>query len=85
MDAQIAGDWRDKRKWIKIRRLQDLPAKFHKGLVVTQCGLGKCKIKGVFRVSGYRDLIALVGTQLEGLGIPAYMDHNRNGTLDRGS
>jgi hypothetical protein len=29
----------------------------------------------VFRILGYRDLIALVGPELQGLGIPGYMDH----------
>ena len=32
-------------------------------------------MREVFRVLGYRDLIALVGPELQGLGIPEYMDH----------
>ena len=42
---------------------------------MTLTGLGTVKVGQVFRVLGYRDLIALVGPELKGLGIPGYMDH----------
>ena len=42
---------------------------------MTLKGLGTVKVGEVFRVLGYRDLIALVGPELQGLGIPGYMDH----------
>jgi hypothetical protein len=50
--------------------LQDLPPKFCQGAVVTLRGCGKVKVGEVFRVLGYRDLMALVGPELQGLGIP---------------
>ena len=42
---------------------------------MTLRGLGKVKVGEVFRVLGYWDLIALVGTELQDLGIPRKMDH----------
>ena len=60
---------------MEIRRLQDLPPKFCKGALVTPRRLGKVKVGEVFRALGYGDLIALVGTELQGLGIFRRMDH----------
>jgi hypothetical protein len=64
-------EWQDLRKWVEIRRLQDLPPKFCKGALVTLKGIGTVKVGEVFRVLGYRDLIDLVGPELQGLGIPS--------------
>ena len=44
-------------------------------VVVTLRGLGKVKVREAFRVLGYRDLIALVGPELQGVGIPRKMDY----------
>ena len=74
LKTNIRKEWQERRKWVEIRRLQDLPPKFCKGSVVTLRGLGKVKVGDVFRVMGRRDLIALVGPELLGLGIPTEMD-----------
>jgi hypothetical protein len=74
LKTNIRKEWQEKRKWVEIRRLQDLSPKFCKGSVVTLRGLGKVKVGDVFRVMGRRDLIALVGPELLGLGIPKEMD-----------
>jgi hypothetical protein len=42
--------------------------------MITLKGMSKAKVKDVFRVCGMKDFIALVGHDLEGLGIPEYMD-----------
>ncbi len=62
------------RKWIEIRKITDLPPKFHKGAIITLKGMNKAKVKDVFRACGLKDLIALVGPGLEGLGLPEHMD-----------
>ena len=74
LKTNIRQEWQDLRKWVEIRRLQDLTPKFCKGVLVTLKGLGTVKVGEVFRVLGYRDLITLVGPELQGLGIPEYMD-----------
>jgi hypothetical protein len=75
LKTNIRQECQDLRKWVEIRLLQDLPPKFCKGALVTLKGLGTVKVGEVFRVLGYRDLIALVNPELQGLGIPEYMDH----------
>ena len=65
---------------MEIRQLQDLPPEFCKGAIETLRGLGKVKVGEVFRVLGYRELIALVGPELQGLGIPRKMDHRGHKT-----
>jgi hypothetical protein len=62
-------------KFVQVSRLQDLPPRFCKGTGVTLRGLGKVKVGEVFWVLGYRDLMALVGPELQGLVIPRKMDH----------
>jgi len=72
LKTNIRQEWQDLRKWVEIRRLQDLPPKFCKGALVTLKVLGTVQVGEVFRCS---DLIALVGPELQGLGIPEYKDH----------
>lgn len=74
LKTNIAAEWQDCHKWIEIRKIIDLPPKFHKGVVITLKGMSKAKVKDVFRVCGLKDLIALVGPGLEGLGLPEHMD-----------
>jgi hypothetical protein len=47
---------------------------FHKDAIITLKGMSKAKVKDVFRVCGSKDLIALMGPGLEGLGLPEHMD-----------
>ncbi len=47
---------------------------------MTLKGLGRVKVGEVFRILGYRDLIVLVGTELEGLGILRQRDHRGHKT-----
>jgi hypothetical protein len=68
LKTNIRQEWQDLRKWVEIRRLRDLPPKFCKGALVTLKGLGTVQVGEVFRCS---DLIALVGPELQGLGIPS--------------
>ncbi len=70
----IAKEWEVLNKWVEVRRINDLPSTFEKGSIVTLKGIGKCKVKDVFRALGSRDFVALVGKEMKGLGIPVTLD-----------
>jgi hypothetical protein len=71
LKTNIRQEWQV-RKWVEIRRLQDLAPNFCNGALVTLKGLGTSRWG---RFLWYSDLIALVGPEPQGLGIPEYMDH----------
>jgi hypothetical protein len=74
LKRKIAKEWEALNKWVEVRRINDLPSTFEKGSIVTLKGIGKCKVKDVFRALGYRDFVALVCKEMKGLGIPVTLD-----------
>ncbi len=70
LKRKIAKEWEALNTWVEVRRINDLPSTFEKGSIVTLKGIGKCKVKDVFRALGSRDFVALVGKEMKGLGIP---------------
>ena len=74
LKRNIAKEWEDLNKWVEVRHIKDLPSTFQKGSIVTLKGIGKCKVKDVFRALGYRDFVALVGKEMKGLGIDRSLD-----------
>ena len=45
--------WCDGTKWLEVRKLHMLPAKFAPGCVITLDALGNCVVDKVFQVSYY--------------------------------
>ncbi len=43
LKKNIMREWEELNKWIEVRRLQDLPPKFEKGVIFTLRGI--CKVK----------------------------------------
>ena len=59
---------RGQEKWIEARTIQDC-GRLEEGQVIEVLGLGLARVSNVVQIRSHRDLTAVLGNDLEGLGL----------------